>query len=212
MQKTSLQKAFATVGALLAAAAVIIQFWLALQNRAASVPETIVRFFSFFTVLTNSLVAICFTAVAARGISNKLFFARPSTLAATAGYILVVGLVYQLVLRATWHPQGLQKWVDEALHTVNPVYYFLFWLLFVPKNALKWSGVFPWLVYPGVYLIYVLLRGTASGFYPYPFINVTQLGYSKIAVNAAVLLLVFLFFFCLMVGIAKLSGKRTYNA
>lgn len=35
------------------------QLYLIIQNRIVSVPETVVRYFSFFTILTNLLVAIC---------------------------------------------------------------------------------------------------------------------------------------------------------
>ncbi|MFZ5976285.1 MULTISPECIES: Pr6Pr family membrane protein [unclassified Hydrotalea] len=33
-----------------------------------------------------------------------------------------------------------------------------------------------WLIYPLLYLVYILIRGSFSGFYPYPFVNVLQIG------------------------------------
>jgi hypothetical protein len=44
--------------------AVLMQYVLMIENRVASIGETTIRFFSFFTILTNSLVAIYFTVVA----------------------------------------------------------------------------------------------------------------------------------------------------
>ena len=51
--------------------ALISQLYLIIENRIASVPETIVRYFSYFTILTNILVALCATAVALKSKSDK---------------------------------------------------------------------------------------------------------------------------------------------
>jgi hypothetical protein len=40
---------------------VLAPFYLMIENRAAPMPEAIIRFFSFFTILTNSFVAVYFT-------------------------------------------------------------------------------------------------------------------------------------------------------
>ncbi len=42
--------------------ALIVQFILMMQNRVVGEFETIVRFFSYFTILSNLLVALSFTA------------------------------------------------------------------------------------------------------------------------------------------------------
>ena len=202
------EKSFAALGATLAWAAVILQLYLMLQNRTVPVAETLVRFFSFFTILTNTLVAICLTSVLMRSVATQPFFSKPNTLSATTVYILIVGVVYNLVLRSIWDPQGLQKLVDELLHSVIPLYFFLYWLLFVKKTGLKASHVYAWLLYPFLYLVYLLIRGAASGFYPYPFVNVSELGYAQVARNAVILVGAFLLFSYLLVGIAMMLRKR----
>ena len=47
-------------GAFLGWCSLVFQFYLILANRQASVPETIIRYFTFFTILTNLLVAVLF--------------------------------------------------------------------------------------------------------------------------------------------------------
>jgi len=118
----------------------------------------VINTLSYFTVLTNLLVAIVVSTSALRGHSDT-FLTRPSTMSATALYILVVGLIYSLVLKALWEPTGLQRAADVALHDVMPVLYVLYWLLFVPKGTLRWSQPIYWLIYPLVYFAYSLLRG-----------------------------------------------------
>ena len=46
-----------------------------------------------------------------------------------------------------------------------------YWLIFVPKAKLRWRVVLGWLVYPLAYMIFVLVRGSLVGRYPYPFLD-----------------------------------------
>ncbi|HEY0041107.1 MAG TPA: Pr6Pr family membrane protein, partial [Flavisolibacter sp.] len=202
------RKRYAMIGAVTAWVAVLLQLYLMLQNRTETVGETLIRFFSFFTILTNILVAVCLTSVVVRHKKMEGFFSSPITLSAVTVYILIVGLVYNLVLRSTWSPQGLQMLVDELLHAVIPVFVFVFWLLFVRKDELKGGIVYRWLLFPFAYLIFILLRGSSSGFYPYPFINVPVIGYTKVINNTLILMGVFLLFSFLLVGLAKLLLRK----
>lgn len=201
---------FSAIGGIVAWSAVILQLYLIIVNRTVSIPETLLRFFTFFTILCNILVAICFTVLALKpGFEKGNFFSRPGVLSAVAVYIAVVGIVYQLILRPLWEPQGLQMIVDESLHSVIPAYFILFWFLYVPKLTLRWQQILPWLIFPLCYLIIILLRGAVAGYYPYPFVNVTKLGYGKVFLNCGMVLIAFLFFSVLLVGIGKLSKKAS---
>jgi hypothetical protein len=191
-------------GAFLGWCSLVFQFYLILANRQASVPETIIRYFTFFTILTNLLVALCFTFLLLDPHSRTgKFFSSASTLTAITTYIILVGIVYNVVLRFLWNPQGLQKLVDELLHTVNPLLFLLFWILFVPKSGLRWRAVFVWLIYPVLYIVLILLRGAGSDYYPYPFVDVTRLGYAKVFFNTSLLILFFLLISLLFVGMGK---------
>jgi hypothetical protein len=173
--------------------AIMAQFYLIINNRVASIPETVIRFFSFFTILTNILVALCCTVLLLNNNSKvRIFFSNKNTLTAIAVYITIVGVVYNLILRFLWKPEGLQWIVDELLHSVIPILFLILWLLFIPKGRLQMKSVFAWLLYPLVYLIFILIRGLFSGFYPYPFIDVINLGYNKVVVNSTGMLSAFL--------------------
>jgi len=206
------KKHFLIIGATLAWVAVVLQYYLILQNSAASVPETTIRFFSFFTILTNTLVAIYFSVMLGRASRLKNFFLHPGTLTAITVYITVVGIVYQFVLRKIWEPQGLQMVIDELLHTVNPLYFILFWFLFEDKLRVNWHQIPAWLIYPLLYLVYILGRGYFSGFYPYPFVNLEVLGFAEVALNSVVLLCVFVGFSAMYIGIGKRLKKDKIQA
>lgn len=188
--------------ALIAWFAVIVQFYLMMENRVASVPETIIRFFSFFTILTNTLVAIYFTSQS-RKENPTSFFGKAGRLTAITVYILVVGLIYQLILRQVWEPTGMQKIVDELLHSVTPVITLIYWFLYEKKRQVNWSQIPYWLIYPAIYLIYVLIRGHISSFYPYPFVNVTEIGYQQTLINSLGVLILFVILSSGMILIGK---------
>lgn len=190
--------------------AIVLQLYLILLNRVASLPETIVRFFSFFTVQTNILVAICFTFLWLKPKSKwGLFFSKPKNATAITLYITIVGFVYNTILRFLWAPTGLQKQVDELLHSVIPILVLLHWILFIPKKTLGFKNIFPWLIFPLVYLVYTLIRGVFFNFYPYPFIDVNLLGYNAVLLNSFFMLLAFLFFGTLLIGIGKIKNSKS---
>ena len=202
-------KTAACIGAVIGWFALLLQLVLIIQNRAATIPETVVRYFSFFTILTNILVAVSFTAVFANDIAAKnSFFTRPKTLTATAVYITIVGIIYNTVLRFIWVPTGWDMVANELLHLIIPVAFILFWLKFVPKQNMEWKNILPWLIYPLVYLIYTLIRGSFANWYPYPFIDVAAIGYSKALVNSAMVTVAFVVVALLFVGITKWMSKK----
>lgn len=201
----------AITGAVLSWITIILQFYLLMVNRTTPVAEAIIRFFSFYTILTNILVALCFTVLAIGGKDKQNFFSRQGTLAAIAVYITIVGLVYNLVLRSLWQPQGLQRVVDEMLHSVIPVLFVAWWFAFIPKIKLVWKDAFTWLLFPIVYLVYILLRGAVSGFYPYPFVNVTEIGYGRVLINSALIAGAFIFFSLLFIAAGKFKERKSVS-
>ena len=164
--------------------------------------------FSYFTILTNLLVAVVSTACLLHRDRDDTFLTRPSTLSAATVYIFVVGLIYSLLLRSIWDPTGLSAVADHALHDVTPVLFLLFWIFFVPKGALRWSQPLSWLVYPLLYVLYSLAHGALTAWYPYHFVDVTLLGYPRALLNTVCLLAGFWLLGMMVVGIDHAAGRR----
>ncbi|WP_248797132.1 Pr6Pr family membrane protein [Pseudomonas sp. MWU13-2105] len=192
--------------------ALILQLYLILTSRwqaGKSLLGGVDIFFSYFTVLTNTLVALVLTCAATSGDSAlRRFFLKPSVQGGVAAAIVLVGLAYSLLLRNTWNPQGLQWVADELLHDVMPVLFVIYWWFCVPKGTLHWSNVWPWLLYPLVYFIYALVRGYFVGSYPYPFIEVDQLGYPQVFINALMVLVAFVVISLVLIALDRWRGKR----
>jgi len=200
-----MRKSLASIFAVVVWFAVIAQFILMLQNTTASIPETIVRFFSLFTILTNSIVALFFTGQ----VSNIGRTYRPGILSAVTVYIFMVGIVYQILLRHLWQPTGLQLIVDELLHTTNPLLVILYWYLYEVKSLVKYSQIRGWLVYPLTYLVYIIVRGSFSGIYPYPFVNVAEIGLARALLNSVLLTLFFIVISFLLIIIGKKTMRKS---
>ena len=209
MRNSGLQKIFQWLIAIIAWVALILQFYLMMQNRVTGITETSIRFFSFFTILTNIIVGIAFTILGiGQNIKGNNFFSKPFVITAVTVYIFIVGLVYNIVLRSIWDPQGLQLYVDEALHVVTPVLCLVYWGFYVPGRSLKWKEALYWLWYPLIYLTCVLIRGALSNFYPYFFINVKELGYRKVFMNSIYVTLAFLIVALLMIWLNRCLNTK----
>ena len=164
----------------------------------------LVVYLGYFTVLTNLLVAVSLSLALWRpGSAAGRWFRRPEAATAVAVNIALVGLTYHLLLRHVWDPQGLQKLADITLHYAVPLLGVLHWWMAVPPARMAWHAPLAWAAWPLAYLGYALLRGFWLGSYPYPFIDVTTLGYPRTGLNAAGLLVVFL-----LVGLAFVAVAR----
>ena len=170
----------------------------------ASLLGGLVNFFSFFTVLTNTLVVVVLSyAVVHRDSAAKRFFLAPRVSSAIAVSIVLVSLAYNLLLRHLWQPEGFQFIADELLHDVMPLLFVVYWWRCVPKGTLQCKHIGLWVLYPLVYFAYVLLRGDLLGQYQYPFFDVGTLGYPQVFVNAGGILAGFVLIALAVVGLDK---------
>lgn len=206
-------KRFVAAAALAGWAGLAIQQYLIFYSRwtsGASLLGGLINFFSFFTVLTNTLAVVVLSyAWVNRDSAAKQFFLAPRVSSGIAVSIVVVSLAYNLLLRHLWSPSGFQFIADELLHDVMPVLFLIYWWRCVPKGHLRFRHIGAWVIYPLVYFAYALLRGDLLGQYQYPFIGVSTLGYPQVFVNAGGILLGFVLIALAVVGLDRLIKPRT---
>ncbi|WP_312238026.1 Pr6Pr family membrane protein [Stenotrophomonas sp.] len=204
-------RALAGLTALTAIASVALQYALLLQTvgATAGTGQALLRLLGYFTILSNiGVAAVCLARL--RGRSDGM--AAPAARAAVALYIGITGLVYVLVLRTLWHPQGAQWWADTGLHYAVPVLYLLGWLS-GSHGGLRWRQLGAALLFPAVYLGWALLVGRWSGQYPYPFLDLAALGAATVARNALVVGLAFVALGALLWRIdARLGAREAASA
>lgn len=181
------ERLFQTATGLLAWAALSIQLWLMLSSPAfATAGEAVWRYLSYFTILTNLLIAFRTTLSLAPvpGRLRMLAEAAP-TRAALLLSISLVAVVYHLLLAHRWSPQGWQLLADILMHTVIPLMVVADWIVFAPKSTLSGKHLPLFLAWPSAYSAYSLVRGHFDGHYPYEFLNPARLGYGPVALNLA---------------------------
>lgn len=154
--------------------------------------ERFVRFFSFFTVESNLLVLAASVALVIDPERDGALF-RLVRLDALLG-IAITFVVFGLVLAKIVHVTGIAAWINAGFHYVSPVLALAGWLLFGPRPRIDVRTIALAFVWPVAWVVYTLVRGALVGWYPYPFLDATALGYAKVLANVVgviVLALVF---------------------
>ncbi len=199
----------AMIGAPLIAFATVSQGWLSASEHASeggSLGEGVWRYLCYFTVLTNTFVAVVLARAALKPEDRTgLNAPRIELMAVTS--ILFVGAVYNILLAHLWDPQGLRKFNDVILHNVSPLAFALFWAL-RGHVALTWRDAAFTALWPAAYTLYAQVRGAADGFYPYFFTDPTRASWPQVLGNMAGLMAVFVVAALLLVGLASTRARR----
>lgn len=179
----------------IAAASIAVIAWMGLAvqclvlfRQNSSLLLTLWIVFGYFTITTNLLVAVVFSGLAL----NRSRLRSGWVVAGTMLSILLVGIIYGLLLHGWNELSGGSAIANVLLHMVTPGVVPLYWLLFTRKGSLEWKHPLLWAIYPFAYLAYALVRGAATGKYPYPFLDVAGLGWPRMALNAACIAVGFL--------------------
>jgi len=182
---------------------------MSISGEYISVAETLFVYFGYFTVWTNTLIALAFTAPllnSDRKLSN--FFMRPAVRAALASYIFMVSVVYHMVIAPYWDPQGFTWLTAAGLNTVMPILYIVDWLFFAEKRPIFYKYLPYWLIYPAIYGATTIIIGLLTTVYPYPFLNVTELGIGNVLLNMLGLVAVFAVVGPIFIVVAHLISDR----
>jgi len=175
----------------------------------SSIAETLFVYFGYFTVWANILIALAFTAPLLNP-DKKLadFFMRPAVRAALATYILMVSVVYHMLIVPYWNPQGFTWLTATGLNTVMPILYIIDWLFFAEKRPIFYKHLPYWLIFPAVYGVTSIIRGLLTNVYPYPFLNVAELGIGNVLFNMFGLVAVFAVVGPIFITVANLIPDR----
>jgi hypothetical protein len=197
---------WAALTASVAIASLMLQYALLLRATPGTEGAALatLRFLGYFTILSNGAVAAVCLACAS-GARDGL--AGPPARAAVALYIGITGLVYVLLLRTLWQPQGWQWWADSGLHYAVPVLYLLGWA-FDRHGGLGWRSLAVALLVPVAYLVWVLLLARWTGQYPYPFLDVAVLGMGATLRNVLTMALAFIALGSLLWKIDRSLARR----
>jgi hypothetical protein len=152
-------------------------------------PEQVRRYFSYFTIQANLLVAVSMYLVVRDRIDSQLF--RVVRLASLVG-ITVTGIVAAVALPPSPSYTTGSLVCDRLLHIVVPVLTFVGWVAFGPRGRVTRDDLLPSLIWPVLWLAATLALGPLVDWYPYPFLNVGSIGLGRTLLNCAVIAVLFL--------------------
>jgi len=207
--------------AVLILVAVGAQLWSSVAEAVArerDVATVVANFFSFFTILSNVSSAVVLVLLGVR------FFARgrrvevdpvalATALAFVSTYMIVTGIVYNLLLRGIPLQPETVPWSNEIMHVWGPLFLLLDVVLGPTRRRLPWTAAFAAAIFPIVWIVYTLLRAPlitnpttgAPFWYPYPFLDPNTGGWGSVAVYIVVIAAAII---ALAVGVVAIGRAR----
>jgi hypothetical protein len=167
--------------------------------------EALGRFFLYFTIQSNILVAVTSLQLA-RDPQRDGAGWRVARTAAVVG-ITITGVVHFVLLRPLLDLDGADRFADVLLHQVVPVLAVLAWLVLGPRPRTGRREIGLALLWPVGWLLLILGVRALTGWVPYPFLDpAEQGGWGGVAVACVGVTLLFL-----VVSAAAYAVDRTVD-
>ncbi|WP_439121981.1 Pr6Pr family membrane protein [Marivita sp.] len=180
---------------------IVTRIWLRIDRYDIGLIDTLAFNYRYFTIWTNTLVGLSCALVAAGWRES------PKVQSGLLLSISMVAIVYHVLLAHLRDYQGIDMVIDVMLHTLIPVAFAGYWLVFVHKDEVRYPNVLPWLILPFLYCVVAMVRAQFDGRYPYHFLNFGDLGLFRTTLNILGLLVVFSGFGALIVWAGRRLGR-----
>ena len=161
-------------------------------------PQRLLDCLSYFTELSNIMVAIISTILARRGRVGR--WGRATHLCALM-MITVTAIVYATLIGPYEVLSGFALVTNPLQHIVVPAAFVGTAALAGPRGGITWATLGRALLIPVAWVVYTLARGTFTHQYPYGFVNVWRIGYVQVTINIVAILIGALLFMAIFAGI-----------
>lgn len=135
------------------------------------------EYFAFFTIQTALMDVVVL------GVGAWLAFTTPKDTrlftivrVCIVGFAVVTCVVYNVLLRNVPGEPGYvwPVWPNEVLHVWAPILLVLDWLFAPGRFNIRLRASLWVLIYPVAWVAFSIIRGLATGWWPYPFLNPTE--------------------------------------
>ena len=143
------------------------------------------EYFTYFTIDTSIAAGVVMLVAASFALRNDLGGLEPRWLTLARVSLLtsdvIVGVVYNALLRDL-PPVAADAGYDwptapnEMLHVWAPILLTIEWLLFTKHKPLTWRAAFWSWAFPFAWLVFTIVRGSITSWWPYFFIDPTDEG------------------------------------
>ena len=173
----------------------------------AGSPQRLINCLSYFTELSNILVAIISTLLARRG--HVARWGRSAHLCALM-MITVTAIVYAALIGPYEELSGYALVTNPLQHIAVPAAFVGVAAFAGPRGGITWGTLGRALLIPAAWIAYTLTRGAFTHQYPYGFVNVWRIGYAQVAMNIVAIFiggLVFMGFFAALDWLIRRAAK-----
>lgn len=197
--------------ALAALAGIAIETVLATGDpRFGSVLARVANLFTYFTMQSNVLVLVTATLVASSRARDALWFR--ALFVATLLAISITAIVFHAALADLLGSlTGAAALGNTLVHVVSPALLVSGWLLYGPRGVLEPRAVLLSLVFPLAWLTFTLIRGALENYYPYPFMDIAELGYARTAANLGIVVALALLLALAFAGLDRVSARLQHS-
>lgn len=164
------------------------------------------RVFRFFTLQSNLIVVIYFSALFILNKRTTRVF--DDWLGGVTIYISITFIVFAFFLQGDWHPTGLEFINNIFSHYIVPLSVICFLIYYRYDYQFKVSHLKLWVIYPLLYLVFVLIHGSITLDYIYPFFNIVNHGWLYFFIFSLGLIVLFVI---LLFGTVYLTKKKSVN-
>ncbi len=199
---------------LLAYLVILFEFYALVDNSGLLKGKYNTGFLGWFTNLSNIFVFVYFICIALK-INVSSFITLTVVLSITMTF-----LIYHFMLfpdQYNEYKRGGNRWLftftNLAFHYFCPLMTIIYWIIYGNKSGLGYIDGIKWLIVPLVYVIYILIRAKLNikiandgEVYPYPFMNLRELGLKNFIINIIGLCIGFGILGELVVFLVKMIG------
>ncbi len=147
--------------------------------------ENLAGMLRFFTIWGNVGAAVIMAMIALGKTPSH------AVMAALATALAIIGGIYWALLSGIHHPQGFDRITNQFHHTIVPLAAIAWWLVFTPK-APSTKALIPMVMVPPLtYGAFALVLGQMTGFYPYFFTDLPELGWPMFLLSNVLLAVFF---------------------
>ncbi|AIO18778.1 hypothetical protein KQ51_00898 [Candidatus Izimaplasma bacterium HR1] len=167
-------------------------------------PMMSLRLFKYFTVLSNLLAVIYFWLIFSLRVDEKSRKWK-NLVGGVMIYTTITFLVFSIFLEGLYIEKNLALVGSLCLHYINPIIIIGYVITYRNDFDFKFSDSYTWIIFPVIYLIFLVIIGTITGDFLYPFFQVSEIGILGLMISIIGLIGLF---FLLSFGVVKILSKK----
>ena len=158
--------------------------------------------FRYYTLQSNLIVLATFTLL----LIGKFKFPKHYIIG-VAVYITVTFSVFALMLSATYQPTGWNQVSNILSHYITPLLVIGYVIKYRLEFDVKMKDSLLWILYPVAYILFMIIFGSITNDYLYPFFQLHVVGLTAFILTLFVLVFYFLGLSFLFVKIVSFGKK-----